>query len=161
MKTSEEKYTAWLDGLMKPDEARNFEKEHGALEIEKGEFLKLKNLLKQFYSAHALENPEFFNSQVLLKIQEAAPVRSRGKTWLGIPGLAWSGLIVLAVGFSCFFALIPHNSGSDPRTGYVAEVLKTRTADPKIKATVDNRKNMTIIQLEGLDKLPADQDLSH
>ncbi|MBV9392265.1 MAG: hypothetical protein JOY96_10265 [Verrucomicrobia bacterium] len=107
-----------------------------------------------------MKNPEFFNSQILLKIQESPPAKLTGRTWLGIPRLAWSGLIVLAVGFSCFFALIPHNNGSDPRTGYVAEVLKTRT-DPKIKATVDNQKNMTIIQLEGLDKLPADQDLSH
>jgi hypothetical protein len=42
----------------------------------------------------------------------------------------------------------------------VAEVLKTRTADPKVKATVDNKKDMTIIKLEGLDKLPPDKDLN-
>jgi hypothetical protein len=40
----------------------------------------------------------------------------------------------------------------------VAEVLKTKTAN-KVKATVDNQKDITIIKLEGLDKLPADPDL--
>jgi hypothetical protein len=37
--------------------------------------------------------------------------------------------------------------------------LKTRTADPKVKATVENQKDMTIIKLDGLDKLPSGQEL--
>jgi hypothetical protein len=64
------------------------------------------------------------------------------------------------VGFALFFSMIPRGNLADPGSGYVAEVLKTRTADPKVKATVDNKKDMTIIKLEGLDKLPADKDLN-
>jgi hypothetical protein len=65
----------------------------------------------------------------------------------------------LSVGFALFFMMIPRGDLSDPRAKYVAEVLKTRTSNPKIKATVENQKEMTIIKLEGLDKLPPGQDL--
>ena len=56
--------------------------------------------------------------------------------------------------------MIPHGDLSNPRSGYVAEVLKTKTADPKIRATVDSQKDMTIINLEGLDKVPTDKDMN-
>jgi len=39
-------------------------------------------------------------------------------------------------------------------------VLKTKTHDPSVKATVDNQKDMTIIKLEGLQKLPPNKDLN-
>jgi hypothetical protein len=55
--------------------------------------------------------------------------------------------------------MIPRGDFSDPHAKYVAEVLNTRTADPKIKATVETQKNMTIIKLDGLDKLPSGQEL--
>ena len=64
-------------------------------------------------------------------------------------------------GFALFFTMIPRGDLSDPHAKYVAEVLKTRTADPKVKATVENRKDVTTIKLEGLDKLPPGQDLHH
>ena len=56
--------------------------------------------------------------------------------------------------------MIPHGDLSNPRSGYVAEVLKTKTADPKIRATVDSQKDMTIIKLDGLDKVPTDKDMN-
>jgi hypothetical protein len=71
-----------------------------------------------------------------------------------------AGIFALCVGFALFFSMIPRGNLADPGSGYVAEVLKTRTADPKVKATVDNKKDMTIIKLEGLDKLPPDKDLN-
>jgi hypothetical protein len=55
--------------------------------------------------------------------------------------------------------MIPKGDLSDPRDKYVAEVLNTKTANPKIKATVETQKNMTIIKLDGLDKLPPGQEL--
>ena len=46
MKTFEEKFNAWLDGLLSGEELKSFENEHPSLHQDKAEFLKLKNLLR-------------------------------------------------------------------------------------------------------------------
>ena len=161
MKTFEEKFTAWLDGTLSGEELRSFEQEHPSIQREQVEFLKLKRLLKDNLGGRELDNPDFFNSQVMLRIdQEKAKSgrRSASRTLLGLPRLAWGGLFALGVGFALFFTMIPRGNLADPRAGYMAEVLKTKTSD-RVKATVDNQKDMTIIKLEGLDKLPPDTDL--
>ena len=91
--------------------------------------------------------------------EEGATSRSSGRFFLGLPRLVWGGIGALSVGFVLFFTMIPRGDFSDPHAKYVAEVLKTRTADPKVKATVENQKDMTIIKLEGLEKLPPGQGL--
>jgi|SRR5215469_12370708 len=161
MKTFEEKFTAWLDGTLSGEELRSFEQEHPAMQREQAQFLKLKKLLRDNLGGRGLPNPDFFNSQIMSQIdREKAKSggRSSSRTLFGLPRLAWGGLFALGVGFALFFTMIPRGNLADPRSGYVAEVLKTKTAE-KVKATVDNQKDMTIIKLEGLDKLPPDSDL--
>ena len=161
MKTFEEKYTAWLDGTLTGEPLQSFENEHPSIQPEKIEYLKLKNLLRENLPGRELENAEFFASQIMEQIERetAAARKSSGRRWFGLPRLAWGGIGALGVGFALFFTMIPRGDFSDPRAKYVAEVLKTRTSNPKIKATVENQKEMTIIKLEGLDKLPPGQDL--
>ena len=163
MKTFEEQFTAWLDGALDGEELRSFEREHPLLSQQKGDFLKLQSLLRNSDHRPHLANPDFFTSQIMDQVgrTRVGKNRFRQRSWFGLPRLAWGGLCVLSVGFALFFAFIPRNEYSDPRATYVADVLKTKTADPKIKATVDNQKDMTIIKLEGLDKLPPRQDLHH
>ncbi|MEA3206921.1 MAG: hypothetical protein QOG92_2650 [Verrucomicrobiota bacterium] len=161
MKTFEEKYTAWLDGTLTGEPLQSFENEHPSIQPEKTDYLKLKNLLRENLPGRELENAEFFASQIMeqIKRETAAAGKSSGRRWFGLPRLAWGGIGALGVGFALFFTMIPRGDFSDPRAKYVAEVLKTRTSNPKIKATVENQKEMTIIKLEGLDKLPPGQDL--
>jgi hypothetical protein len=161
MKTFEEKYTAWLDGTLTGEPLQSFENEHPSIQPEKTDYLKLKNLLRENLAGRELENAEFFASQIMeqIKRETAAAGKSSGRRWFGLPRLAWGGIGALGVGFALFFTMIPRGDFSDPRAKYVAEVLKTRTSNPKIKATVENQKEMTIIKLEGLDKLPPGQDL--
>jgi hypothetical protein len=160
MKTFEEKFTAWLDGLLGGEELRTFENERPSIQQEKAEFLKLKSLLRESLHRRELENPEFFNSQIMEQIRrETVATTPTRPSFLGLPRLAWGGIFTLSVGFALFFTLIPRGDFSDPHAKYVAEVLKTKIADPKVKATVENQKDMTIIKLEGLDKLPPGQDL--
>jgi hypothetical protein len=161
MKTFEEKYTAWLDGTLTGEPLQSFENEHPSIQPEKTDYLKLKNLLRENLPGRELENAEFFASQIMeqIKRETAAARKSPGRRWFGLPRLAWGGIGALSVGFALFFMMIPRGDLSDPRAKYVAEVLKTRTSNPKIKATVENQKEMTIIKLEGLDKLPPGQDL--
>ena len=161
MKTFEEKFTAWLDGMLGGDELRSFENEHPTIERERAEFLQLRNLLKENLPRRELANPEFFNSQIMEQIRRETGARdiSAPRGWLGLPRIAWGGLCALSLGFVLFFTMIPKGDLSDPRDKYVAEVLNTKTANPKIKATVETQKNMTIIKLDGLDKLPPGQEL--
>jgi hypothetical protein len=161
MKTFEEKFTGSLDGLLASEELRSFENEHPAIQRERAEFLKLKELLKENLPRRELENPEFFSSQLLerIKREKGAAGKKRRTQLLGLPRMAWAGICVVSLGFGLFCTMIPRGEFSDPRANYVAEVLKTKTSDPKVKATVETGKNMTIIKLDGLDKLPPGQEL--
>jgi anti-sigma factor RsiW len=159
MKTFEEKFTAWVDGELSAEEARSFQNDHPSLQKERAELLKLKDLLRQGLQPPVLQDPDFFNAQIMAKIDRPSR-RSLRKSWFGLPRVAWGGIGVLAMGCVMFIVMIPHGDLSDPRSGYVADVLKTKTHDPRVKATVDNQKDMTIIKLEGLQKLPADKNLN-
>lgn len=162
MKTFEERYTAYLDGLLSESEAAIFEQEQPALTAQKAEWQKLQRVLRENLVAVELTNVDFFNSQLLQQIT-AAPSGNRHLVtgWFGIPWLAWGGLGALTAGVALFITLIPHGDLSDPGSGYVAEVLKTTTIDPKVSATVESQKGITIIKLEGVEKVPADEDLTH
>jgi hypothetical protein len=151
MKTFEEKFTAWLDGALSGHELQAFENEHPAILHEKADFLKLKSFLRQSFPCPELKNPDFFNSRIMEQISREPHASSSSARWrwLGLPRLAWGGLLTLSVGFALFLTLIPHGDLSDPRTKYVAEVLKTKTRDPKVKATVENQKDMTVLKLDG------------
>ena len=159
MKTFEEKFTAWLDGMLGGDELRCFENEHPSVHLEKAEFLKLKRLLKETLPLRQLENPEFFNSQIIDQIRREADTKSRStrRPLLGLPRAAWGGICALSLGLALFFTLIPRQDLTDPHAKYVAEVLKAKPEDPKGKATVEIKKDMTVIKLETLDKLPVGQ----
>jgi hypothetical protein len=162
MKTFEERYTAYLDGLLSESEVAIFEQEQPALVAQKVEWTKLQRILRENLVSVELTNTDFFNSQVLQQITHAAsPRRSPVAGWFGIPWMAWGGLGAVTAGMVLFITLIPHGDLSDPGSGYVAEVLKTTTIDPNVSATVESRKGITIIKLEGLQKVPADEDLTH
>lgn len=160
MRPFEEKLTAWFDGKLSAEEARSFLKDYPSALEEKAEFLKLRQLLRQGLESRVLEHPDFFNAQIMAQImRESVQRRSLRRGWLGLPQIAWGGVGALSLGFAMFVALIPHGDLSDPRSGYVADVLKTKTRDPNVKATVDNQKDTTTIKLQGLQKLPADRDV--
>jgi hypothetical protein len=151
MKTFEQKFTAWLDGTLSGQELQSFESEHPSILHEKVDFLKLKSLLRQSMRRPELESPDFFNSRIMEQIskERSTSIRSSRWRWLGLPRLAWGGIVTLSVGFALFLTIIPHGDLSDPRTKYVAEVLKTKTKDHKVKATVENQKDLTVLKLEG------------
>jgi anti-sigma factor RsiW len=162
MKTFEERYTAYLDGLLSESEAAIFEKEQPALAAQKADWQKLQRVLRENLGSIELTNVDFFNSQLLQQIT-AASARNRPLVtgWFGVPWLAWGGFGAITAGIVLFITLIPHGDLSDPGSGYVAEVLKTTTIDPKVSATVESQKGITIIKLEGVEKVPADEDLTH
>jgi hypothetical protein len=136
MKTFEERYTAYLDGLLSESEAGVFEQEQAALAAQKAEWAKLQRVLRENLVSVELTNTVFFNSQLLQHIAKA-PSRNRSLVagWFGIPWLAWGGFGAVTAGIALFITLIPHGDLSDPRSGYVAEVRKMTTIDPNLRLT--------------------------
>ena len=163
MKPFEERYTAWVDGLLVGEDREMFEREYPMLVGEREAMGKLQGLIKQQFRAPSLAHPDFFNSELQKRIEEdqAAARRPAGqRTWFGFPRLAWAGLGT-ALAFSVaaiLLALTPHPK-KDAHDAYMAEVLKAQTNAPGVKATVDSNKNVTIIKLDGLEKVPAENEL--
>ena len=143
MKTFEEKFTAWLDGMLGGDELRSFENEHPSIQRGEGRVSEAERPAERKSCLGGnLRIPIFSMPQIMEQIRREAGATSRSarRPVLGLPRLAWGGICALSLGFVLFFTMIPRGDLSDPHAKYVAEVLKTKTADPKRKATVENQK---------------------
>jgi hypothetical protein len=166
MKTSdfEIQFTAWLDGRLPAVEVDAFENELRARGFdpaaERAAAEQTSALLVRHSPSPALPNADFFNHQILHRIEQEQrvaepPARRR---W-ALPRLAWAGAFSLLVAAAMFKALIP--VGASDRSPYFATVVDARTYEPTIFAsTVYNpRDNVTVLWLDGLDDLPADYAL--
>jgi hypothetical protein len=157
MKTFEQLYTAWVDGALSEEEAAAFEKQHPELLKERDDMSKLKKLLQGHLVPTEFGHAEFFTARLMEQIVPAERVLP---SWFRVPRLAWGGIGSFAAALVLFLLLIPHGEHSGPYPEYVAEVIKTTTTDPKISATVDSEKGITLIKLDGVDKVPDDEDLT-
>ncbi|MBV8814443.1 MAG: hypothetical protein JO271_08125 [Verrucomicrobia bacterium] len=157
MKTFDQLYTAWLDGVLSREESAEFEKQHPELLAERDEMQKLRELLQAYVPPEEMDYGDFFTSKVM---EHVIPREPRLLSWFGIPRLAWAGAASLATALSLFVILIPREHIVTTRSGYMAQVLKTTTPDPKISATVDAGPGITVINLNGMERIPDDDDLS-
>jgi hypothetical protein len=162
MKPFEERYTAWVDGLLVGEDREVFEREYPMLVGEREAMGKLQGLIRQQFRAPSLTHPDFFNAELRKQIErdQASQVRVSGqRRWFGLPRLAWAGLssavAFLAVAVLMMVAPHPQKEAHDA----LAEILKAQTNAPGVKATVDSNKNVTIIKLDGLEKVPAENEL--
>src|SRR3954447_22807281 len=103
MKTFEERFTAYLDGLLSESEAAILEQEQPTLAAQKTEWSKLQRVLRENLVPVELINAEFFNNQLLEQITQA-PSRRRTLIagWFGIPWLAWGGFGAVTAGIALF-----------------------------------------------------------
>jgi hypothetical protein len=168
MKTSEEKWTAWLDGQLSGRELSEFEAslpDKAAAEAERGDARKLGALLKRELGAPALTNEEFFSHQIREKILHESSMRSakheaRTSTWWTIPRLLWTGTASLAV-FLIFTVFVIRDKNPAEESQYLTQILNARV-DPVVSpnATVSmfevKQDRVTVLWTEGLQSLPAD-----
>ena len=158
MRTFEQRYTAWVDRVLSPRDGEAFAADHGLLESERAKVARLNDLVGDRFRSVQLSNPDFFSSQIQARIQAEQRTPRRKPPFLGVPALVWGGIVSVSCGVALFFALIPHTTPG-PNAPYVAQVLKTKT-DSHVTAKVDSGTGITVIELDGLDKVPENEDLS-
>lgn len=163
MKTFEENYTGWVDGKLHGAELAAFEQELGSLgeaSADKRSAAGLGALLRLHCRAPELNNPEFFNHQLLQRIESEGPVRKEAQIqkafWArwSFAQVAWSGLASLLVAGAMFELMIPPKNPAPP--SYFAQIVDARSLDKNISvSTVYSPKdNLTLLWVDGLDYLP-------
>jgi hypothetical protein len=160
MKTFEERYTAWLDGVLPEAEKAAFECEHPNLFGEREQVIALRSLLREQLRAPQLSHPGFFKSELLKKIERDQVAASKSKprrSWLGLPRLTWVGLGSALAAAAMVLAFIPHKKAGPG--DYLAEIKKLQTSEPGVTVTVDSKKDVTIIKIDGLEKVPPEKEL--
>jgi anti-sigma factor RsiW len=168
MKTFEQKWTAWLDGLLAGKELAEFEaslseSDRAAAEADKRDVKKLGALLKQHLGADVLTNEEFFSHQIRERIRrddEAKARRGAGSTWWSIRRLALSGATALAI-FMVFAVVVTREKSPSEKSEYLTQILNARV-DPAVSPNASismfetKKDKVTVLWVEGLQSLPAD-----
>ena len=169
MKPFEEKFTAWVDGQLTGTELAAFERElaasHPDAVAEKADAERLRSLLRTHPTAPPLGNPDFFNLQLLQRIEAdlpRKPARAERPAFLWpLSRLAWAGAFCLLVAFGLFKATIPTGADAGEKSPYFAQVIESWPGADNISATTvyNPKDNVTVLWLEGLDYMPGSQQL--
>jgi anti-sigma factor RsiW len=168
MKTFEERFAAWVDGRLTGPELAAFERElesHPEALAETEADIELGALLRAYISAPPLQNPDFFNLQLLREIESSQPSaplpRARPSFW-SLPRMAFSGICLLLLSTLLYFAAVP-NTRREVRQNqqYVSNILNAHSDDPNITATSFHSKedDVNVVWLDGLGEIPPDHKL--
>ena len=166
MKTFEELHCAWMDGQLAPAEAAAFEarlREEGLNpEEERKGVLQLRTLLREHGKAPAMENPEFFNHQVLSEIRRGSesatkPARIHGVFGWSLGRMAWAGAGLVAGALLLFRFAVPQPVQETTGSAYLAQILDAKGGEG-ISATAlhDEKQDVTVLWLDGLEYIPDD-----
>lgn len=168
MKTFEEKFTAWIDGTLPAPELADFERELSArpdAESERFAAKRLGGLLREHMGTPRLSNEDFFNHQLMQRIEaeqpreERAPLRTHFWT---LPRMAWTGALCMVLAAALYRVTVPKTQKQVASSQqYVASILNAHADDPDVSATAyhDQDENVTVLWLDGLNYIPADRKL--
>jgi hypothetical protein len=175
MKTFEEKWTAWLDGLLTGRELVEFEAslpDRAAAEAEKQDAKKLGTLLKRELGLGALSNAEFFSHQLRERIARESATQDRPafawlrrgehrtSTWWTVPRMVWAGATSLAL-FVIFSVVVVRDKNPAEQSQYLSQILNARV-DPAVSPNANitmfeaQEGRVTVLWTEGLQSLPSD-----
>lgn len=162
MKPFEEQFTAWVDGQLKGAELTEFEQHlsaHPEAVRDKDEALRLREFLRTHPTAPKLDNPDFFNHQLMQRIAAETPraVEEKRTSFWSVARLAWAGAFCLALAFALFKVMIPVGTPPGSDSKYFAQVVEAWPSDPSISATTvyNPEDNVTVVWLDGLEYIPA------
>ena len=166
MKAFEEQFTAWVDGTLTGEELAAFERTlaaHPDARADRAAAQKLAEFLRRHPTAPALANPDFFNLQLLQRLEADRPKAPAGgggerTPWFWpLSRMAWAGAACLLVACALFRALIPVGSPAQTGAPYFAQVIESWPADDSISATTvyNPEDNVTVLWIDGLEHVPA------
>ena len=156
--TDEENLVRWLDGEMDAAEQARYEARLEADPVLKAEAMEMK-AMTQAVRAH-LPQPEdiphadFFNSQIQREIQ-ALKAEEAKKTTVEPSVLSWFRLPWLVAGAAALFAVLAVTQVAT-HTGST-EVVNVYTPNPAVTVAASSVDGATVLMLEGLAEIPANQ----
>jgi hypothetical protein len=184
MKTVEEKIAAWVDGKLTGNQIAELDRELGGshwrtgsesgldrsrLIVETEADRQMGDLLRAHCGAVALDNADFFNHQLLQRIEaDQAASRKGGERspgwslFLSLRRMTLAGAFCLAMAALLFASTIPGSRRSNPTARqFMAEITNARTEDPSITASTFHSKSekVTVLWLDGLKYLPDGEQL--
>ncbi|HWB59999.1 MAG TPA: hypothetical protein VG733_10930 [Chthoniobacteraceae bacterium] len=168
MKTFEEKFTAWVDGELKGKELAEFEAQlPDALEarLEKQTAGQIGEILREHGRAPELANPDFFNHQLMQRIEaEAAPKADpiqwpprRRTFFFTLPRLALAGAFSLVVAFGLYHTLIPQNATAPAEPTGKFEVINLKSGEPGTRSSIyySSKNDVQVVDIN-IPSLPGD-----
>lgn len=165
MRTFEEKFTAWVDGGLKGRELAEFEAElPHALDarLDKLAARQIGDLLRQHGRAPELANEDFFNHQLMQRIEaesakpQPAPARRRF-AW-SLPRLAFAGAFSLLMAFGLYHELIPKAAQPAAPDGVIVVTHLNGGPDTKTETYFSKQNNAQIVLIEGAGPTKATPD---
>ena len=156
LSTSEEKWTAYLDGELSAQEAVAFERENPEARAEREMHTRLMTAVRHHSPAPKLRNADFFNESILREISPppaaAAPEKKRA-AW-PMWGLAFACVSCL-LAVAGIWAAFVRGTGDEPDR-YVAQIVSVTAGDDSLDATVVDADGVKVLWINGLEQLPSD-----
>ena len=151
----EEKWTAYLDGKLSPQDAAAFESEHPEALAERGTHTRLADAVRRHSPAPKLRNADFFNERILGAIAprpERAAKKER-RLW-SLWSLAFASACCMFAGIAIYAMFV--RGGGDRPDRYLAQVVSVNAGDELLDATVLDADGLAVVWIDGLDQLPND-----
>lgn len=158
MKTFEEKFTAWVDGELKGAELAVFEAELAKVDdadLDRVVTRQLGDLLREHGKPPELSNADFFNDQIMQRIEAEMPPQPEAKprrAWFSwsLPSLGLAGAFSLLVAFTLYHYMIPTGPQQSPALAD-EPIISTYSGDPTITASAfySKQNDVTVLWLDG------------
>jgi anti-sigma-K factor RskA len=155
----------WMDGEMRAAERAAFEKRLAtdpALQAELESAQAFSAMLKKELPAEMpVPHPDFFNSQIQVRLaqieaEERRPVAAPASPWLGWLRMPW---LVGAAAAVVALLLVKNGLQSDSESNTL--VMSTYAPNPKVMVSAfhSDAAEATVLMLDGLEELPADRKI--
>lgn len=163
MKNFEERYTAWLDGVLDEAMQEEFEAKLDAeAHREAAGWRKLRGLMRESLVPAAAPHADFINSQVLAEIRREMPqpARQAPRRSFGIR-LAWAGASLLTLAIVLSAIILPQVTKPPTADQYISQVIEARSSDPTHSAVAFEAPGGkgAVLWVENAGYIPANEKI--
>lgn len=153
--SSEEKWTAYLDGKLSTEVAAAFEREHPDAVAEREMHRRISSAVRSHSPAPMLRNADFFNERILGAISlRAVPAPQKKRGLMPLWRLAFASACCLLIAGAIYAMFVRGNEGG--LDGYRVQIVSVKAGDPLLDATVLDADGLAVVWIDGLDQLPSD-----